>query len=289
MLNNRGMSGPGADSYPFSDLDLARRLERAEAHANAKFVEARAMVFPDRGAKWIEVAGVYAMYDGASSPVTQTFGLGLFQPITGSELEQIESFFEDRGAPVCHEVSPLAGLQLAALLAERGYTAVEFTSVMYRPLRGEDQRIASLNERIRVRPIADDEGDIWARTTARGWSDVVDLSDFLLEMGPMCSQREDAVSFLAEIEGQPIAAGALCLGGGVALLGGACTIPEGRKQGAQLALLDSRLRYGAERGCDLAMMCAQPGSASQRNAERHGFRIAYTRIKWQLGGQTEQP
>jgi hypothetical protein len=29
-------------------------------------------------------------------------------------------------------------------------------------------------------------------------------------------------------------------------------------------------------------MVAQPGSASQRNAERHGFRIAYTRTKWQL-------
>jgi hypothetical protein len=68
----------------------------------------------------------------------------------------------------------------------------------------------------------------------------------------------------------------------VALLAGACTIPEARKQGAQLALLDYRLRYAAEQGCDLAMMCAQPGSASQRNAERHGFRIAYTRIKWQL-------
>jgi hypothetical protein len=30
------------------------------------------------------------------------------------------------------------------------------------------------------------------------------------------------------------------------------------------------------------MMGAAPGSASQRNAERQGFRIAYTRIKWQL-------
>ena len=27
---------------------------------------------------------------------------------------------------------------------------------------------------------------------------------------------------------------------------------------------------------------AAPGSASQRNAERQGFRIAYTRIKWML-------
>jgi hypothetical protein len=30
------------------------------------------------------------------------------------------------------------------------------------------------------------------------------------------------------------------------------------------------------------MMVALPGSASQRNAERQGFRIAYTRTKWQL-------
>jgi hypothetical protein len=30
------------------------------------------------------------------------------------------------------------------------------------------------------------------------------------------------------------------------------------------------------------MMGEQPGSASQRNAERHGFRIACTRIKWSL-------
>jgi hypothetical protein len=46
-------------------------------------------------------------------------------------------------------------------------------------------------------------------------------------------------------------------------------------------LLEARLRYGAEAGCDVAMMCAAPGIASQRNAERHGFRIAYARIKWQ--------
>jgi hypothetical protein len=29
------------------------------------------------------------------------------------------------------------------------------------------------------------------------------------------------------------------------------------------------------------MMCV-PGSASQPNAERQGFRIAHTRIKWRL-------
>jgi hypothetical protein len=33
-------------------------------------------------------------------------------------------------------------------------------------------------------------------------------------------------------------------------------------------------------------MGAAPGSGSQRNAERHGFRIAYTRVKWKRPGRT---
>jgi hypothetical protein len=31
------------------------------------------------------------------------------------------------------------------------------------------------------------------------------------------------------------------------------------------------------------MMVAEAGSNSQRNAERKGFRVAYTRVKWGLG------
>ena len=42
------------------------------------------------------------------------------------------------------------------------------------------------------------------------------------------------------------------------------------------------MNYALEHGCDLAMMVAEAGSDSQRNAERQGFQVAYTRIKWQL-------
>jgi hypothetical protein len=104
----------------------------------------------------------------------------------------------------------------------------------------------------------------------------------MLDLMRGSARRAKALPFLAELDGRPVAAGALSITDGVALLAGASTIPEARKQGAQLALLGARLRYAVERGCDLAMMCAQPGSASQRNAERHGFRVAYTRTKWRL-------
>jgi hypothetical protein len=49
-------------------------------------------------------------------------------------------------------------------------------------------------------------------------------------------------------------------------------------------LLAARLDHAARLGCDLAMICTAPGGESQRNSERAGFRIAYTRIKWGLGG-----
>jgi hypothetical protein len=274
------MNGP--DGAPlFSDLALSRRLERAEGSGCADFVEARARLAPESGACWIEVAGAYAMFDSLKSPITQTFGLGMFQPATAADLEVIEAFFQKRGAPVFHEVSPLAGLSLVTLLNERGYQPMELTSVLYRPLRGDIRLAGPGNPRIRVRVVPAEERALWAQTSARGWDEFPDAAE-LAGLMAVSANTMGAQPFLAEMDGRAIAAGALNLRDGVALLAGASTIPEARKQGAQLALLEARLRFAAEAGCDLAMMGALPGSASQRNAERHGFRIAYTRIKWQL-------
>jgi hypothetical protein len=272
-----------------ADLALARRLERAEGGSCVRFVETRARLAPDCGACWIEVAGAYVAYDGVDSPITQSFGLGLFDPVTPADLGVIEGFYRERGAPVFHEVSPLADAALVALLNERGYHPFEFTSVLFRPTRGGPPPTAPRNPEIQVRLVGEDEHELWAQAAARGWSELTELAGSILELMRISVKRPDGLGFLAELRGQPIAAGMMSLSRGVALLAGASTIPEGRKQGAQLALLDSRLRYAADHGCDVAMMCAQPGSASQRNAERHGFRIAYTRIKWRLAPRSPGP
>lgn len=268
-------------NYPFADLDLARRLERTEAVSNAGFVEARAEAFPDVGAKWIEVAGTYAMFDGPGSPVTQTFGLGVFEPLTVEHFDQFEQFFFERGADTFHEVCPLADPSTFALLSERGYKPIEFSNVLYQPISVDLQLDAPRNEHIKVRLTGKDEIDLWADTVFEGWSEFTEVADFLRDLGRV-QARSKSLSFLAELDGKPIAGGALAIVGDVALLAGASTIPSARRQGAQLALLEERLRYGAAHGCTVAMMVTQPGSGSQRNSERHGFRIAYTRTKWQL-------
>ena len=244
---------------------------------------------PGSGAGWIDVGGTYAMFDAVESPVTQTFGFGLFSPPSSADLDAIEEFFRAKGAPAFHEVCPLADPAHGLLLAERGYQAIEFSSVMYQPIHAEASIAAARGSAIRVRTVDKREADLWARTAADGWSDTPGLEGFLLDMGKIAAERVDAIMFLAEDDvddvddadhRRAIAAGAMSISDGVALLAGASTIPAARHRGAQFALLAHRLSYAAARGCDLAMMVALPGSGSQRNAERNGFRIAYTRTKW---------
>lgn len=258
-----------------TDIDLSRRLERCEARANAAFVEARARLEPESGARWIECAGAYAMFDGVGSPLTQTFGLGIFETPTTADLDRIETFFAERGATTFHEVSPIA--PVLELLVSRGYRPVELTSVMFMPLSS-----SAPASTVRIAT----ELDLFTDLTAEGWSEFPEVVPFIRGLARISMSAEGATAFFAEVDGRPVATGFLAMHDGVALLAGASTIPSARKRGAQRALLETRLAHAAAHGCDLAMMCAAPGSASQRNAERQGFRIAYTRIKWGLPAVT---
>ena len=262
----------------FADVALARRLESAERDSNAAFVDARARLDPHAGAAWIDVHGTYALFDGVESPCTQTFGFALFAPPSAADLDTIERFFAERRAPVFHEVSPLADAAHLDLLGDRGYRPVETSNVLYRPLR--EAPAPPVDGRVEAR-LAEDR-DEWARTLAEGWSDQPAVAALVGDLARVLASRVDGPLFVAVEGGRAIAAASLWMAGGVALLAGASTSPSARGRGAQSALLAARLAFARARGCDLAMVVALPGSGSQRNAERNGFRVAYTRTKWRL-------
>ncbi len=264
------------------DAVLSARLERTEGLANARFVEARARQAAKSTADWIEVAGAYALYDGPDSPCTQSFGLGIHGLVTRGDFETIESFYRDRNASVYLEVSPLASSETLAQLNERNYRPIEYSSVMCRRIGPDFTLPVNQSLQIRVRGISPDESEQWAQTSAHGWSEHPEFTEMILGFGRTFAATVGATGFVAELDGRPIATGVVFIADGVALLAGASTIPEARKQGAQSALLEARLQYAVQQGCDLAMMCALPGSPSQRNAQRNGFQIAYTRTKWKL-------
>ncbi len=264
----------------FADLELSKRLECAEGRACVEFADARRRLFPDSGTEWIECGGAYAVFDGVDSPITQTFGLGICEELTAANLDRIEKFFFDRGASVDHEVSPHAGVAALNLLCERGYRPIELSNVMYRLV---DAPLTPPPANIRVRVIDESDAALWSDISARGWAhDHPEFFDFLRQFGAIACARKNGPSFLAEVDGRPGAAGVLCIHEGVALFGGSATIPELRRRGLQSALLNERMRYAHDHGCDIAMMVALPGSDSQRNAERKGFHVAYTRTKWRL-------
>lgn len=266
----------------FADLALAQRLESVEAQGCRAYAEARLRLHPAAPSAVIEVAGATAVFDTVASPITQTFGLGMFGAVTPAHLDELEAFFASRGAPVYHEVSPLAGVTLFDLLATRGYRPIELTSVMYQPLAATPAPSAT-PARFDVRRAQPGEEERWSEVSLRGWvGDHPEFRDFLLESGRLMAHSEGFIGYFAERDGAPVATGVLRCHQGVALFGGAATIPSARGQGAQQALLAARMAAARAAGCDLAMMCAQPGSGSQRNAERNGFRIAYTRVKWAL-------
>ena len=269
----------------FSGIELSQKLERTEGRANADFIDTRSQLDPASGAARIEVGETYAMFDGAESPLTQTFGLGLFEDATAGHLDEIEAFFREHDAPVFHEVSPLADPSLMELLSGRGYRPIELTSVMYREI-GEQQHIRHRprDPRLTTRVIGADDVDLWAKASADGWaSEHEGLAEFMFNFGRISAQCSGAFPYLAELDDRAISTGMLFVYDDVCMLAGASTVPDGRNRGAQTALLEDRLTFAAAQGCTLAIMGASPGSQSQRNAQKNGFNIAYTRTKWQLG------
>ena len=270
-----------------ADRVLAARLERVEAHANAAFVEARAALYPEAGATWRDVDGVWAMFDGVGSPLTQTFGLGTSgadddspsDARLGAQLDALEAFFAERSADVMHEVSVMANPSILPLLAARGYAVVEWSMVLLRPITAAD-RASAQGGAPAVRLARADEADHWANVAAEGWGETPELATFMRTLGRVSARAEGTFSFLAALDGNDVGSGALHLHDGVALFAGASTRPDARRQGVQRALFEARLAHAAAAGCDLAMMVAAPGSTSQKNAQRMGFHPVYSRVKW---------
>ena len=85
-------------------------------------------------------------------------------------------------------------------------------------------------------------------------------------------------ALLALIDGEPVGAASVMTLSSTALLGGAATLPAFRRRGVQRALIAARLAVAAHAGCDLAVITADPGSSSGRNAERSGFQLVCNHV-----------
>ena len=261
-----------------ADYALAERLERFAAFDVRGFAETAAALFPEESAQYVEVAGGIAGYIGAGSPVNGALGLGFCGEVTHGQIAAVERFFLDRGEEPIIGVCPFAHPSLAVVLAERRWTAGTLENVLVRSI-DMDERFGSYSSGIEIREASGEADlDAWALMAAMGFSAPDDPTPAELRLALTASRREDARFLFGVLDGQDAGTGQLEISDGLGWLSGDTTLPRFRRRGLQGALQRARLAIARDSGCSLAVTESVPGSASQRNMERLGFRVAYTRV-----------
>jgi len=168
----------------------------------------------------------------------------------------------------------LADPGLVEGLAERGYRVAEFNNMLVKRLAGGEISLTP-----RVRRAVPGEDDLWSHTVGRGFFEEPELTDEEMDVGRAIFAMPGAMCYVAASEhGEPAGGGALAIHDGLALLFADSTIARFRRAGLHLETIQARLNEALARGCDLAAASTLPGSGSQRNYERLGFQVAYTKI-----------
>lgn len=261
----------------FAGKTLASRIELRAAQELRWLAETAAALQPQANVATCEVAGGLAVYLGDGSPVNQVVGLGFAAPLEAAEAEAVEDFFGDRGQRPLAVVSPLADASVIERLGERGWVADGFENVLVRALP-QGEPIESI-EGVEVREcVGDEERSLWAQIAAIAFSSPLEPLPQQISLARVAAARPGARLLLAFVDGRPAACGELSIVDSLAWLSADGTLPHFRRRGAQRALQCARLAMAADAGCTLAVSEALPGSASQRNMERIGFSVAYTRV-----------
>jgi len=258
----------------FVDIDFARRLEMAEMIV-PDCVEALRRYGPCDPIAAEHVAGGIAFFGGVDYPVNQTVGMGLGGEVTAADLDRIEDFFRSRGVASTVVVSPLADESLRAVLGQRGYAIAEFNSVLIRRIDPEEP--FTMPAGVTIERVTAETLQPWMYAIAKGFEQDIVVAE---EVFGGFAALPGALAFLARIAGNVVGGcgGRVIPEARVAALFGTATLPEYRRRGVQTALIAQRLHEAAKAGCEYAVVCTHPGSGSQRNMERRGFRLAYTKV-----------
>ncbi len=261
----------------FADVALAARIERLSAEENERFVVAAQRAHPEDRPEAIWVAGGCAAVCSPDGPLNQATGLGFEGPVTAEHVDELEAFFGGHSASVRVNVCPMADPSLATELSVRGYAVEGFENVLIREILDSDL-LPEPDPALDIRVCMPEEYQLWGETVARGFAadNVPSPSD--LRLGEAVARQENIVRLLAWVDGQPAGTGELAVRSGVAWLSADTTLIPFRGRGIQVAMQRRRLQLAREAGCGLAVSEARPGGGSQRNMERLGFRVAYTRV-----------
>jgi GNAT superfamily N-acetyltransferase len=262
----------------FVDKALARRFEACEEMPQVLYARAFQKTKPEIGATEEEICGGHMIFAGLGSPIGRATGLGLDRAFTAEDLDCVEQFYRLHKAPAQVDLCPLHDAVVFEMCKQRGYAIAELNNVLYRRL-DENEKFPPPAKGCTIRRGRPEEARELGGIVERAFFPDGAPEPFQDLLTPLYSM-EGAVTFAASIDGKAVACGAglVIPRHRIFAVCGAGTALEFRGRGLQTALLRARLAAAADAGCEYAVVVTQGGTPSQRNCERLGFRVAYSKV-----------
>jgi ribosomal protein S18 acetylase RimI-like enzyme len=262
----------------FVDKAFARRLEACEEMPQVMYARILAKCKPQIGADEAEICGGHMSFAGLGSPIGRAGGMGLDRPFTAGDLDRIEEFYKSRAAPSQVDLCPLHDAEVFAIVKERGYSIHELNNVLYRKLNAAEE-FPPEPAGCEIRRGTLEDADAASTVVEQAFFPGGAPEPYRGLLTPLY-QMENGITFIATIGGKMASCGAglVIPEHRVFALCGAGTGVEFRGRGLQTTLLRKRMAAAAEAGCEYAVVVTQGGSPSQRNCERIGFRVAYSKV-----------
>lgn len=264
------------------DRALLQRIEAAIALERSAFAEGMAACHPPSRACWLPVAGGRAIFTGTGFFSNRALGMGLHGPVSHDDVACVETFYAARGVPSEIEITSMVDRSLLRVLGQRGYQLIRFRNIYAQALprrpattiRPEAQALA-----VEVHTVDASAATDWSTILLDGFTYTQDADRHRVSLwNQMVRSRPNVTALIARLNGQPVGAASVMVVGEAAVLGGAATLPAFRRRGVQRALIEVRLAIAADAGCALAIVTADPGSSSGRNAERSEFQLICTHV-----------
>jgi GNAT superfamily N-acetyltransferase len=262
----------------FVDRAFARRLESVEEMPQVLYARAFQKTRPEIGAAEEEICGGHMIFAGLGSPIGRATGVGLDRPFTIEDLNRVEHFYRAHQAPSQVDLCPMHEAAVFEMFKERGYAIAELNNVLYRKLDAEE-KFPPAPAGCEIRRSRLEEAAVAGAIVENAFFPAGAPDAFRGLIAPLY-QMEGALAFVASVEGRLVACGSglIIPEHRVFALCGAGTLAEFRRRGLQTALLRARMAPAAQAGCEYAVVVTQGGTTSQRNAERLGFRVAYSKV-----------
>lgn len=202
---------------------------------------------------------------------------------TASRLSEALGFFAERMTPCRVDVLPrTCGSALLGALNDRGLRPTEFQSNLF--ARIEDVPVSAHVPGVSVTEVSSGQIGFFARLYERAYYGTRvprGLARFRRATITARATRPGWRFYLANVEGVPAGGAALFFKDGVATLAGGATIFTLRGRGVQRALLLRRIEDSRRLGARMLVSRCVAGSVSQRNMERVGLTVSYTKSIWE--------